>query len=143
MHIPDSWYTFGMEFPFRSTGKRNLKTISEQYHTLKEWQARREVIRQGILKGAQLFPLPKRTPLNVVTHSYRELNGYSVENVFFESVPGFFVSGNLYRPLNIPSGELLPVISGPHGHEDNARFLPDYQNMNATLSSNGCSEFYL
>ena len=109
MHIPDSWYTFGMEFPFRSTGKRNLKTISEQYHTLKEWQARREVIRQGILKGAR-FPLPKRTPLNVVTHSYRELNGYSVENVFFESVLAFLFQ-EFIPATEYSSGELCSCNS--------------------------------
>ena len=46
-----------------------------------------------------LMPWPKRTPLNPVIHSRRTYDGYSVENVMFESIPGYFVTGNLYRPL--------------------------------------------
>ena len=77
----------------------------------------------------------------MVTQGYRELDGYSVENVFFESVPGFFVSGNLYKPLNQPADGLLPVISRPHGHQKDARFHPDYQTLNATLARMGAINF--
>jgi dienelactone hydrolase len=37
-----------------------------------------------------------------------------VENIAFESVPGYFVCGNLYRPLN-PKAP-YPVILSTHGH---------------------------
>ncbi|HME53042.1 MAG TPA: acetylxylan esterase [Candidatus Lokiarchaeia archaeon] len=141
MRIPDKWYIFGIELPYRRTGEQNLKKINNTYRNLVEWQARRQTIREGILKHAGLFPLPKRTPLNVVTHGLRELNGYAVENVIFESVPGFFVSGNLYRPLHPPENELIPVISRPHGHKKNARFQPEYQTMNATLARMGAMNF--
>jgi hypothetical protein len=140
-HIPDKWYLFGMELRFRKNGQQNLKKIRKQYHNLEEWKSRAKTIREGILKGAELYPLPKRTPLNVVTHSYRKYNGYSVENVFFESIPGFFVSGNLYRPLNLSPNQLLPVILRPHGHTHNARFHADYQTLTAMLAIMGAITF--
>jgi hypothetical protein len=45
-----------------------------------------------------LFPLPTKTPLNAVVHGRIEREDYTVEKVFFEAMPGFFVTGNLYRP---------------------------------------------
>ena len=41
---------------------------------------------------------PTRTPLNAVVHGAVARDGYTVERVFFESVPGHFVTGSLYRP---------------------------------------------
>ena len=76
-----------------------LERFAATYSTLDEWQARAAIIRRQMLRGANLDPLPRRTALEPIRHSKRELEGYSVENVAFESVPGLFVCGNLYRPL--------------------------------------------
>jgi len=104
--------------PFARAGEEEgaiqLRKFSEMYSTLDEWKARAASIRQGILKGAHLDPLPPRCPLKPIIHSKREHNGYTVENVAFESLPGFFVTGNLYRPLG-KTGP-FPAILNPHGH---------------------------
>src|ERR671931_352327 len=63
------------------------------------WEARAQELRRIILFRAGLWPLPPRTPLNAQIFGRIARNGYTVEKVFFESVPGFFVTGNLYRPL--------------------------------------------
>jgi predicted acyl esterase len=36
-----------------------------------------------------------------------------VSKVYFESLPGFFVTGNLYRPIGAGP---FPAILSPHGH---------------------------
>jgi hypothetical protein len=137
----DFWYNYFLELPYRRAGEQNLKKIKANSPTLEEWEKRAKIIREGILKGAQLSPFPKKTPLNTLIHSRRELNGYSVENVRIETVPGFFLSGNLYRPLNIPKNQLIPVILTPHGHFKNGRMIEAHQQMNATLTRMGIITF--
>jgi dienelactone hydrolase len=65
--------------------------------------------------------MPTKTPLNAVTHGKIDQGDYTVEKVYFESAPGFFVTGNLYRPKNI-TGK-VPAVIFPHGHWTDARFL--------------------
>ncbi len=86
----------------------------ETYKTAEAWAERTRVIREDFLKGQGLWPIPARPPVKVITHSRREHDGYSVENVALETVPGFYSVGNLYRPLGLPKPG--PAILCPHGH---------------------------
>ena len=90
-------FVYALEVKYE-LGDSNLGRVSAYARDLPGWQTRAATIRAGLLKGAQLDPLPARTPLNAVLHSRREEKGYTVEDVYFESIPGFFVAGNLYRP---------------------------------------------
>jgi hypothetical protein len=111
------------------------------------WDAYAARIRQSIQRGAGLTPWPKRTPLNAVIRQRRIHDGYSVENVAFESIPGYFVTGNLFRPLK-PSGP-TPVVLSTHGHyraitkledyDEHARFHPGMQARCATLARLGAT----
>jgi dienelactone hydrolase len=64
--------------------------------------------------------MPTKTPLNAVVHGKIDREGYTVEKVYFESAPGFFVTGNLYRPKNIQGK--VPGVMFAHGHRKDARF---------------------
>ena len=122
-------------------GDTNLGRAAAYCHDLPEWQARAATIRAGILRGARLDPLPARTPLNAVLHSRREENGYTVENVYFESVPGFFVAGNLYRPAKSSGEAKHPVVLLPHGHFSADRFEASVQQLGATFARMGAIAF--
>ena len=76
-----------------------LTRSSERFATSEAWAARREQLRTEFLKGAKHWPLPARPPVRAIQHSLREYSGYSVENVALETLPGFYCTGNLYRPL--------------------------------------------
>ena len=91
--------------------------------SLDEWEERKQWVRRQILVSQGLWPMPSKTPLNAVIHSRIEREGYSVEKVYFESVPGFYVTGNLYRPLN-PKGK-VPAVMFAHGHWKDARLSID------------------
>jgi dienelactone hydrolase len=84
------------------------------------WAQRAERVRRQILVSQGLWPMPTRTPLNPVIHGKIERLDYTVEKVYFESLPGFYVTGNLYRPKGKSSK--LPGVLCPHGHWNNGRF---------------------
>jgi hypothetical protein len=123
--------------------KEQLARFSQSYSSLDEWKARAKNIREGILRGAELVPMLKKCPLNPVIHSKRQYKGYTVENTAFESLPGFFVTGNLYRPEG-PTGPFAGILC-PHGHfrdpNDFGRFRKDMQKRCATLARIGAMVF--
>ena len=123
--------------------KEQLARFASTYSNQSEWQQRAQRIREGILQGAELSPLPKKCPLNPIVHSKREYKGYRVENVAFESLPGVFVTGSLYRPTK-GTGP-FPAILCPHGHwsdpADYGRFRPDMQKRCATFARMGAIVF--
>jgi len=123
--------------------KEQLARFAKTYSTLEQWKARAEHIREGILRGAELSPLPKKCPLKPIIHSKRRYDGYTVENAAFESLPGVFVTGNLYRPLE-SNGPFAGILC-PHGHFSSpgnyGRFRPDMQKRCATLARMGAIVF--
>jgi hypothetical protein len=90
-----------------------------RYSSVEEWHARAAWLREHILASAGLLPPPERTPLNAVVFGERRHADYTVSKVYFESVPGFFVTGNLYRPIGTGP---FPAILSPHGHWYYGRF---------------------
>ena len=89
--------------------------------SVKEWEPRRDFVRRQLLISQGLWPMPSKTPLNAVIHGKIDQGDYTIEKVYFESAPGFFVTGNLYRPKHI-TGK-VPAVIFPHGHWTDARFL--------------------
>jgi dienelactone hydrolase len=85
-----------------------------------EWARRAERVRRELAVALGLWPMPPKTSLNAVIHGKIDRGDYTIENVYFESVPGFFVTGNLYRPKGKPGKR--PGILTPHGHWRNGRF---------------------
>jgi hypothetical protein len=122
-------------FQSEEDAKKELERFAASYSTLEQWQARAENIREGILRGAELSPLPKKCPLNPITHSKREHDGYSVENIAFQSLPGVWVTANLYRPLSAQGP--LPAVLCTHGHGPQGRFGSDHQIRCAALAHMG------
>ena len=87
------------------------------YRTLAEWQERRAHLRKQILSASGLLPLPPKTPLDPQIFGRIENRTYSIEKVLIETMPGFWLGGNLYRPLGKPTPPAgFPAIVSPHGH---------------------------
>jgi dienelactone hydrolase len=123
--------------------KEQLAKFARSYSNLAEWKARAERTRQGILRGAELLHPPEKCRLKRIIHSKRKYDGYTVQNVAFESLPGVFVTGNLYHPRK-GKGPFAAVLC-PHGHwsnpDDYGRFRPDMQKRCATLARMGAVVF--
>lgn len=103
------------------TDRRNINIRHTDTHyefhapaSLEAWKTRADTLRKQILSAAGLLPFPAKTPLNPQVFGKLERDGYSIEKVLLETYPGFFLGGNLYRPLG-KTGPFPGVVS-PHGH---------------------------
>ncbi|MEC8252079.1 MAG: hypothetical protein VX044_02620, partial [Planctomycetota bacterium] len=113
--------------------RAELAALAATYEDREAWARRRALLRTELLTGAGLTKLPPRTPLNPRFVDRREHGGYMVEEVAFESAPGFYVTGTIYRPKG-HEGPLAGILS-PHGHD--GRFAPGRQARCAVLARMG------
>jgi hypothetical protein len=84
-----------------------------RFTSVPDWQRRAAYLREHVLASAGLLPFPEKTALRPVVFGEITHDGYTVSKVYFESLPGFFVTGNLYRPAG--DGP-FPAVLSPHGH---------------------------
>jgi dienelactone hydrolase len=108
--ISSSERTAAQHAPYRSL---NDTFDAPHFTSLEDWNRRSAYLREHVLASAGLLPMPARTPLKPVVFGEIQHPDYTISKVYFESLPGFFVAGNLYRPIgNGP----FPAILSPHGH---------------------------
>lgn len=86
-----------------------------------DWKKRADHVRQIMRVALGLWPMPTSTPLNPAIHSKIDCGDYTIEKVYFESIPGFYVTGNLYRPKGKTGRQ--PGVLSPHGHFPGGRFI--------------------
>ena len=92
----------------------HLPYTFKPFLTDKAWLGRASHLRRQIEVSTGLWPPPEKSPLKVRIFGKVSKGGYSIEKVFFESYPGFYVTGNLYRPVGKKGP--FPGILTPHGH---------------------------
>ncbi|MFN0197144.1 MAG: alpha/beta hydrolase family protein [Planctomycetaceae bacterium] len=84
------------------------------------WENESQKIRQRLLVSNGLWPMWPKGDLNPVIHGKIDRGDYTVEKVYFSSLPGHYVSGCLYRPKKI-EGQAAGILC-PHGHWPTGRF---------------------
>ncbi len=89
------------------------------YTDLKGWEARRAALRRQILVSAGLWPLQPRG--RVKTHRFGSVakGPYVVEKLALETLPGFLVGANLYKPAKLTRP--APAVLVAHGHWKHGR----------------------
>ena len=116
-----------------------LARLADSYPDRDAWARRANMLRAGVCHGMQLNELPRPCDLHPIRHSLRTMDGYTVENVAFESLPGFWVTGNLYLPAEFDGN--IPGILNPHGHGGNARLTEPVQIRCAAQARMGAAAF--
>ena len=106
--------------------RADLKTKADAENYVREV---REKIRQSF------GPFPEKTPLKPRVTGVVERDGYKIENVIFESRPGFLVTANLY----VPKGREFPLpgVVGTCGHSSNGKAETAYQSFSQGLARMG------
>lgn len=122
---------------FRTLAHKALDRRLERYESLKaigqitEWQ---NELRRRFIESLGGFP--ERTPLHARVVGRFNGDGYSVEKVIYESLPGFLVTANLYLPKSEPP---YPGVLFPCGHSENGKAAGTYQKACILLARNGCA----
>jgi hypothetical protein len=120
-------------------GWAELDRIASQYHNLDEWKARKQLLKPQILQALQLLPLPPAPNSRPIITPIRKYNGYTVENIAIEILPGVYINGSLYKPEKYKGK--IPVILNPDGHWEKQRYRPDCQYRCAALAKMGAMAF--
>src|SRR5262245_45336498 len=90
-----------------------------KYATKAEWELRKTHLQKQILAAAGLLPMPPRPSVRAQIFGKLERECYSIEKVYIETLPGYYLCGNLYRPLG-KTGK-FPGVLTPHGHWKHGR----------------------
>ena len=110
--------------------------------TRSEWRKRRAFVRDRLLVSTGIYPWPSREsrgPLNAQVYGKFERDGYTVEKVVIQTLPGYYLSGNLYRPTTGKAP--YPGILNPHGHWAAGRSQLEVQARCAGLARQGAIAF--
>ncbi|HMD20449.1 MAG TPA: hypothetical protein VKH40_09015 [Alloacidobacterium sp.] len=105
--------------PAEDSRNTNITTVTThmplpEFTSLKAWEQRKAFLRNQILVSAGLSPMPEKTALHPQVFGKIEQKDYTIEKVLIETLPGFYLGGNLYRPRNGRAKH--PGILNPHGH---------------------------
>lgn len=101
----------------RMTTPRSLFTFADR----ESWLRHAQVLRQHVLQSIGLWPLPERVPLDPRITGRIERQDAVIERVYYQTLPGIYASGYLYRPRGPSAGALTkplrrPAVLNPHGH---------------------------
>ena len=120
-------------------GWAKLDSIAKLYHDEASWEKRKELLRPALYKALDLYPLPAKPDSKPIITAKRIYNGYTVENIAIEILPGLYINGSLYKPLHYKGK--IPVMLSPDGHWDKQRYRADCQLRCATLARMGCMAY--
>jgi hypothetical protein len=126
-------------------GRKHLDRLLASYTVQAAWDSRKAELRKCFLGQLGLSPMPKKTPLNPIYTGKRKFDGYTVENVGLEVLPGVYSCGSLYRPEK-GKGPFAAILC-PHGHFSSpdlnqyGRYRPDQQYRCAMLARMGAVVF--
>ena len=106
------------------------------------WEKVREQRREELRDMLGLLPWPARTPLNVRITGKIDRGDFTIEKIAFESMPRFYVTGNLYIPKNLkgPAPSVIYVCGhaeSPYGAKT------QYQRHGISFAKNGYVAFMI
>ncbi len=90
------------------------RITSQQLANISDWEAYHRHSRRQLQDMLGLLPWPKKSSLRAKITGTVEHNDFIVQKIHFQSMPGLYVTGNLYLPKKIE--QPLPAIIYVCGH---------------------------
>ena len=89
---------------------------SDDLRSAEDWRKRRPQLYEEYMYMLGLWPMPPKTPLSATITRSLQGEGFVVDMIHYQSRPGLYVTGNLYRPAAEKTGERLPAVLYVCGH---------------------------
>src|SRR5438093_19349 len=126
---------------FRAETARVSARCLTDLKRLEDWTSQREKHQRQLLEMLGLWPVPQKTDLKPVVTGKAEADSFVVERLYFQSLPGLYVTANLYLPKNPvrPAAAILyvcghgPVIRNGVSYGNKV----SYQHHGAWFAQNG------
>ncbi|HZY91136.1 MAG TPA: prolyl oligopeptidase family serine peptidase [Gemmataceae bacterium] len=126
---------------FRREVKRIADGALADVKTRADWERQRPEMRRRFLDMLGLWPLPPRTDLKATITGKVDTDDLTVEKLHFQSVPGLYVTGNLYLPkkAKLPAPAVLYVCGHSNTVIDKVSYgsKVNYQHHPAWFAANG------
>ncbi len=116
-------------------GAESLEYLKTLYDDQESWEARKTELKSCMIEALGLNDLQKEEKPNIILSNKRKYDGYQIENIALETVPGYYVTGSIYRPIKSKGKQ--PVIISPNGHFGDGRYRKNEQLRCAALAKMG------
>lgn len=116
-------------------GQNTLNHLASLYQDKTSWEKRKALIKPALYKAQLLSRLPAKPLSKPIMTPKRTMDGYTVENIAIEILPGLYVNGSLYKPLKVKGK--IPVVLSPDGHWAQQRYRADCQIRCAMIARMG------
>lgn len=125
------------EYPRRTDedGKKMLAYLNTLYTDKQTWEERSACLRKEVRERLGIDTLLKQcVSSKPILSKVRKFDGYTVQNMALETLPGLYVCGSIYAPAK--TGKHALIIC-PNGHFADGRYRKDQQERMATLARMG------
>jgi dienelactone hydrolase len=96
--------------------QRVHEKFAQDIESREKWDKFRPTYKQEYFYMLGLWPMPQKSPLQATITGTLEGDGYVVDMLHYQSMPGLYVTGNLYRPSRVGAGQRLPAVLYVCGH---------------------------
>ncbi len=125
------------EYPRRTEedGEKMIAYLNSLYSDKASWEARKECLRKEVREKLGIDePLEHVTGNKPILSKIRKFDGYTVQNIALETLPGLYVCGSIYTPTSKGKHALIMC---PNGHFGDGRYRKDQQERMGTLARMG------
>ena len=124
--------------------RRGAEITASQAAALEDtdaWKLKRAGVRRQLMYMLGLDPMPPKTPLHARITGQFERDRYHVEKIVFESMPGLYVTGNLYVPKEAGRKPAVLYLCGHAPVPSGAK--AQYQHHGIWLANHGYVAFLI
>ncbi len=137
--LSDKWKV--LEFPYENMMDDHVKRLTDEFNINKnlpeskyEFEVYREEVISGLWKCFGWKP-DKKTDLHSQITGKTDMGDYIIEKLLFQSMPGIYVTANVFVPKNLTFP--VPAVICPHGHWEHGRCQQQVQSRGIGLAKLG------